>query len=184
MAGRAIGGAAKAVGGAGLGCLGRVFGIVALIGLFLVGWAIWSLVGHVYYLVDGRSADAAAFAARSSVALTGEEGLGGLEQIFGPPSHAGKVANITNAKDYCWYTDCRIKAEVIDGGTLVSLDVLNGGFYGDPVFQGTFNSLKIGGAAPGPGERGGDNPGFQWWAKNGRITQMSYSVGTYEQPAH
>ena len=113
-----------------------------------------------------------------------DEGLGTLEQKLGPPSHQSKPTNIKNAVDYCWYRDCRVKAEVIDGATLVSLDVLDGGSYGDPVFQGTFGGLKIGGPAPTSADTGGSNPGFKWWAKNGRITQLSYSIGTYETPAN
>jgi hypothetical protein len=184
MAGRAIGGAAKAVGGAGLGCLGRVFGLVALVGLVLAGWGIWSLAGHLYYLVDGRAADAAKYAAKSGVALSAGEGLGSLEQDLGPPMHHSRPSNIVNATDYCWYRDCKVQAEVLDGGGLVSLTLADGGLYGDPVFQGTFEGLKIGGPAPGPGDSGGQHPGFSWSAKNGRITGLNYSEDTYETPAH
>jgi hypothetical protein len=177
MAGRAIGGAAG-------GCLGGIFSILALIALVVVGIVVWNFVGHVYYLFDGRAADAAAFAAKANVDLTdAEESEGDIERLLGPPSHVHKADKIVNATDYCWYRDCKVSVRALDGGGVVSLVIDNPGLYGDPVFLGTFRGLKIGGPAPGPGDKGGDNPGFRWQAKNGRITALIFTQETLETPA-
>jgi hypothetical protein len=174
---RQAGGARK------LGCAGGLLTLAVLVALpasILVGG---SVVGHLYYLVDGRAADAAQYAAKAGVQLSpGEETLGSLQTKLGPAAHQSRVGDVVNKSSYCWYRDCKVEAGVLDDGTVVSLVVSDGGIYSDPVFQGTLGGLRIGGPAPSSGDSGGEDPGFFWSAKDGRITRIGYREATSETP--